>query len=786
MNKLNKLSVFKNGRSNKRERDISLNDLREYIQKDSQLKQVTQNIRKLHACYKDAAESEQEKWKKEVSEAKVNLPIITIHGYFPEGRKDKDPHTFTELILTDIDHITQEQVDELMPRIKTLPFVVLACRSVRGEGIHILSHVEVEGGINDDNFRDVFNATTHIVECTLNVEADTSVGSISRCMFLNHDAEAYCNPEATPLNVNTALLLKKCSNKFLDKSSMMDKENNFKKYLDAADPNLNWTPGHRHHTLISLMGSVTQTGFDEEDVVKECIERYAQNDFDADEIEKTVRDCYKRYQTQAGIAKKNPRPEKDKGTKRQKAIVQEDMEDIMDEDELLDTPCPDIDALKKYIPDDFWDYAIPKNSNKHTQFASAMALLVSAGAAFRRIRCQFRRQEKATGKLYFIASGRAASGKSCIKRPHELFLHYANAIEAESEAEVTKQKEAHKTWKLCQNKCKEADCGCGAEPVMPAQVRISLSLNISASKLIHQQAHNKNIPCLLYTTEIDNNLDIKENPLSPVLREGYENETISSHTHAHGDVRVDEPNMSMIAAGTPLQVVKLLGNKENGLASRVLIMYLPESDYKGLAEEEEVVYSDFESQRKTFAERAKTFCHYVANTDLTFEIGQKNRAKIDDCIRDIEKRYSIYASDELISFTRRLPKMIINLAMIVQTIRAYDGDTQTYSLLSLDDEIVEIVVSWMPYFVEQHLRLLDSLPDTPVNTDGNAMKYAHIAKNLPCDFTKKEACEMFERYTTVSGRTVTRVLRKWVKAGLLVKTHNRYHRTDCGETHIAG
>lgn len=317
MNKLNKLSVFKNGRSNKRERDISLNDLREYIQKDSQLKQVTQNVRKLHACYKDAAESEQEKWKKEVSEAKVNLPIITIHGYFPEGRKDKDPHTFTELILTDIDHITQEQVDELMPRIKTLPFVVLACRSVRGEGIHILSHVEVEGGINDDNFRDVFNATTHIVECTLNVEADTSVGSISRCMFLNHDAEAYCNPEATPLNVNTALLLKKCSNKFLDKSSMMDKENNFKKYLDAADPNLNWTPGHRHHTLISLMGSVTQTGFDEEDVVKECIERYAQNDFDADEIEKTVRDCYEvsnasRYCKEKSPARKGQRDKKTK------------------------------------------------------------------------------------------------------------------------------------------------------------------------------------------------------------------------------------------------------------------------------------------------------------------------------------------------------------------------------------------------------------------------------------------------------------------------------------------
>ena len=126
------------------------------------------------------------------------------------------------------------------------------------------------------------------------------------------------------------------------------------------------------------------------------------------------------------------------------------------------------------------------------------------------------------------------------------------------------------------------------------------------------------------------------------------------------------------------------------------------------------------------------------------------------------------------------------MAMILQTFHVYEANIPTVSILPLDEEIVGIVLSWIPYLVEQHLRLLDSLPDTPINTDGNAMKYAHIAQKLPCDFSFNEACEIFGEYTTVSTRTVNRVLGKWVKAGRLEKTHNHYRRTDCGETHKAG
>lgn len=229
-----KMSLYNNGKAARRARDISMDELYWLVKEDEGLKMKTREIRSLHAQWqevkaawdsmcadefcsqeeRDAVRDEKVKLEKEVKEKKPGLPVITAHGYFPEGRKDKDPHTFYNTILTDIDHITKEQIDELMPRIKKLPFVVFACRSVRGGGIHILSRVEVKDGINDDNFKDVWVKTTLIVEGRLNVEADESVKSISQCMFLNHDAEAYYNPDAIPFDLNPYFKLKNFSDNF--------------------------------------------------------------------------------------------------------------------------------------------------------------------------------------------------------------------------------------------------------------------------------------------------------------------------------------------------------------------------------------------------------------------------------------------------------------------------------------------------------------------------------------------------------------------------------------------
>ena len=335
---------------------------------------------------------------------------------------------------------------------------------------------------------------------------------------------------------------------------------------------------------------------------------------------------------------------------------------------------------------------------------------------------------------------------------------------------------------MCLNKCKEEDCGCGAEPVIPEQIRIKLSLNISSSKLIHQMGHNLDFPSLLYTTELDSNLDMKDNPLSPQLRAGYENEPISSHTHMHGDVSVNTPSMAILAAGTPAQLVNFLKNKENGLASRFLPSYLPESDYRKLEDENMGDYDTYMAQKEAFKGRAQTFSQYAMNAELTFELTTKSKQAIDACMEEIEKRYATFGSDELTSFIRRLTKMNVNMAIVLTTFDLYEKGIST-GRHTIPDEIIDKVLCWNPYFIEQHIRLLSDLPDTPVNKDSNEIKYAHIFSKLPCDFTFAEACNIFSKHVDVSTKTVQRVLKKWVKAGKLTSAQKHYFRTDCCEIH---
>jgi hypothetical protein len=794
-------SGFNGAKAQEMEWKLPVLKLHERTRISPELKKATKEILKGYAKYKlaearlkdleNGKDSDQEKiaairkevedWEKDFKTKKLMLPMISVHAYFDKGRKDSDPHTFNNLILTDIDHISEEQINELMPKIKKSPHVVFACRSVRGEGIHILNYVEVEGGINDENFKNVFNATTRLVEHDLNIEADKAVGSISRTMFLNYDEQAYYNPEATPLDINTAVLLEKIDINDLKFQEMTEKEK-LTAYLDAAKTNLSWIRGKRHHELVSLVSTLNNAGFDLEDVIAECTSRYAQSDFDVEEIESTIRNVYKTYSSQHGTNRKSQQPNKDKGTKGHIDIVQDNNDDFVDEDEILPTKCPEADDVRDLIPDYFWDYIIPKNRDKNTRFVVLISFLVAVGAIFRKVRCLVRPNEIATGKLFYIVSGPAASGKSCIGRAYEIFRIHADKIESESQEEVQKGKEAYKNWKMCLNKCKEEDCGCGAEPVIPEQIRIKLSLNISSSKLIHQMGHNLDFPSLLYTTELDSNLDMKDNPLSPQLRAGYENEPISSHTHMHGDVSVNTPSMAILAAGTPAQLVNFLKNKENGLASRFLPSYLPESDYRKLEDENMGDYDTYMAQKEAFKGRAQTFSQYAMNAELTFELTTKSKQAIDACMEEIEKRYATFGSDELTSFIRRLTKMNVNMAIVLTTFDLYEKGIST-GRHTIPDEIIDKVLCWNPYFIEQHIRLLSDLPDTPVNKDSNEIKYAHIFSKLPCDFTFAEACNIFSKHVDVSTKTVQRVLKKWVKAGKLTSAQKHYFRTDCCEIH---
>ena len=792
-------SGFNGAKAQEMEWKLPVLKLHERTRNSPELKKATIEILEGYAKYKlaearlkdleNGKDSDQEKiaairkevedWEKDFKTKKLMLPMISVHAYFEKGRKDSDPHTFNNLILTDIDHISEEQINELMPKIKKSPHVVFACRSVRGEGIHILNYVEVEGGINDENFKNVFNATTRLIEYDLNIEADKAVGSISRTMFLNYDEQAYYNPEATPLDINTAVLLEKIDINDLKFQEMTEKEK-LTAYLDAAKPNLNWSNGNRHSTIVSLASTLKKAGFDLDDVVSECTSRYVQSGFDVEEIERTIRDVYHRYSSEHGTNRKSQQTKKDKGTKGHIDTSKVTEEEPLDEEDFLNTHFPSILPTYDYIPRSLLDYCIDPESSEEIKFTALISLITILGFVEKDIRCMPKRKEIINTLLYINVVGDASSGKSCIDAAYKLAKAYSKNIELRSAAEAKEQDKKIRLWENCIKKSSDTDCNCGEEPTKIEPIRLALTHNISKSKLIKQLEANAAYSTLIYTSELDAAMLQKDNPISSIFRSAFKGEEVSSHTHQNGDHKVEAPKVATLSAGTPSQQARFFNNKEDGLVARYLDIFLPETPYIGLPEDEDLDLYNFEAFEKTVFEQIESFGNYFSDKKFVFKLTPAANKMINEYFGAAPSRFAQFASKALNGFIRRLRDINIRIAMILEGCKLYK-DNAPEGIYNISSETMKLVISWNDFFIEEKIRMFNILPELPQSESSNEIKYAAAYKKLPCDFTFGDAKRFFEDELGVSAKTAQRTLKFWKNKDLVKKRGEHYTKKECLE-----
>lgn len=779
--------------------EYSMSELYERTRISSEFEQKTKKVRECYAKQKlaearlkdlenrndsdpkeiAAAREEAKKRKKDTDGEKGGAKMITVYAYFDKGRKDSDPHTFNNLILTDIDHISEEQINELMPKIKKSPYVVFACRSIRGEGIHILNCVEVEGGVNDENLKNVFNATTRLVECDLNIEADKAVGTISRSMLLNHDEQAYYNPEATPLDINTAVWLEKIDINDLKFQEMKEKEK-LAAYLDAAKQNLNWSNGNRHSTIVSLASTLKKAGFDLDDVVSECTSRYVQSGFDVEEIESTIRDVYHRYSSEHGTNRKSPQPKKDKGTKGHIDTSKVTEEEPLDEEDFLNTHFPSISPAYDYIPRSLLDYCIDPESSEEIKFTALISLITILGFVEKDIRCMPKRKEIINTLLYINVVGDASSGKSCIDAAYKLAKAYSKNIELRSAAEAKEQDKKIRLWENCIKKSSDTDCNCGEEPTKIEPIRLALTHNISKSKLIKQLEANAAYSTLIYTSELDAAMLQKDNPISSIFRSAFKGEEVSSHTHQNGDHKVEAPKVATLSAGTPSQQARFFNNKEDGLVARYLDIFLPETPYIGLPEDEDLDLYNFEAFEKTVFEQIESFGNYFSDKKFVFKLTPAANKMINEYFGAAPSRFAQFASKALNGFIRRLRDINIRIAMILEGCKLYK-DNAPEGIYNISSETMKLVISWNDFFIEEKIRMFNILPELPQSESSNEIKYASAYKKLPCDFTFGDAKRFFEDELGVSAKTAQRTLKFWKNKDLVKKRGEHYTKKECLE-----
>lgn len=774
MNKSFSFSCFCNTCSYEHDVEISMDDLYAIVQRGKKvinrscgdLKSLTEQARNALSA---GDKSTYDKLKKS------SLPAITPHAFFP-GRRLKDAeYTVSGIMMLDFDHI--DGLETLIDKAKEIACVVMACKSLSGEGVHLLVKYKP---VRKQDFSSAYQSCMDYFEYALGVKADSACKDITRLMIINYDPGVFYNLDAIALDLTGDLWLKQNDYSMFNIDNEMTERERISRYLAEADSNLNWGRGNRHNTLVSLATRCNQNGFDKELVKEWVCSKHAEPDFDDREINETVDDVYARYASDHGIKQKESSAKMDKRTNGHNSpnIHKESEEEDWDEEELLNEPCPDAEALRPYIMNEVFDYVVDPMDSTEVRFVSAIGMLTACGAMMKHVGCVYRGRE-IHPHIFMNVIGEPGSGKGCINKPRGIFKIYADDIENASEAEQKKMENERKAWKKCVEDCKSGDCGCGPEPEVTKVVRPAVSLNISQNKLIEQLAINKTTPTMLSDTEMDFKLNLKEMSLSTALRALFENESVGSHTLSRGDTSVSHPKGSVLVAGTPAQAQRFFDNKEDGLVSRFVTFFLPKSPYRPL----ESYYStvgDYDNRKEAIEGRVLTFSGYASTHKFRLHLSQEDVRLLDAFFTSAEQRYAKFYGSAVGSFIRRLQDIDVRMAMVLTVFGLFKGD-KTEGSYDIPAEIIRLVVGWNDYLIQQNIRLSSLLPDPKSADGGKELKYAHIYDKLSCEFKLKDAKKPFESLAGVCKRTAQRVLDTWIQAGLLERRSGTYYKVGCRE-----
>ncbi len=143
----------------------------------------------------------------------VFMPCASVY----DGKTRNDVLWLTDLCYLDIDHIEEKQkVTEALEILRNDLHVVLANKSVSGEGLHILVRYKIKNRVPDSTrtkmsasamqkwYKKVFMIVSQRYDQLLGMATDKQCGNIERVYTISFAPGLYYNPDAEPLIIDTS------------------------------------------------------------------------------------------------------------------------------------------------------------------------------------------------------------------------------------------------------------------------------------------------------------------------------------------------------------------------------------------------------------------------------------------------------------------------------------------------------------------------------------------------------------------------------------------------------
>jgi hypothetical protein len=355
--------------------------------------------------------------------------------------------------------------------------------------------------------------------------------------------------------------------------------------------------------------------------------------------------------------------------------------------------------------------------------------------------------------LYLFVSAEASVGKGRLALCKELVKPIHRELRTQYLVEVEMIKKA------LEEKGKRTD---GIEIRVP-QKALFLPANAS-STAVYQTLNDNGGRGLIFETEGDtlaNMLKQDYGNFSDGLRKAFHHEMVSYMRRKEREwVEIEEPQLSVVLAGTPRQIEALMPNVENGLFSRFLLLRL------ALREEWKDVFAKevgCESDDEVFAEFGRRFFRFYRHLcdlddEVQFVLTRKQEQAFNSRFGALQSEMISGEGYDMVASVRRLGLITFRLAMILSVLRLEGEVIESSRQLICADEDFGVAMTLMEALVEHSLAVyheLDSASSATVQgckDVKNECKCQFIAE-LSDDFSNRDA-ELIGVKLNFSRRTV--------------------------------
>lgn len=321
----------------------------------------------------------------------------------------------------------------------------------------------------------------------------------------------------------------------------------------------------------------------------------------------------------------------------------------------------------------------------------------------------------------------------------------------------------------------------GGFPPQEPPVRMLILPANSSSTAVFQTLNDNGGSGLIFETEGDTltqTFRSEHGNYSDGLRKAFHHENISYNRRANREyVDIAEPRLSVVLSGTPRQVLSLIPDAENGLASRFLFYGIHIRPHWA----DVFACSEDETLDARFDRLGQRFFHFYERLQqldaIRFVFTPEQVSRFNDFFAHRQDEYYRLLGESFVPSIRRLGLITYRVAMILSTLRLMElsPDEVFPSLLTCSDTDFDTALRMATVLLAHSARIHTQLMPTRLPSDMSdaAQLRRQFFDSLPAVFTRPDAVR-FGKLLSLSERQVDKCLRQWMDA-------SRVQRRDRGQ-----